>query len=412
MKPSRTFLPYGRHVIEDDDKAAVMRVLESDWLTTGPAVAEFEAAFRSVLDVPHAVSCSNGTAALHLAALALGLGPGDTVVVPAMTFLATANAARYVGADVKFADVDPETGLLTPETLEAAIREAKGARLKAVFPVHLNGQCCDCAGIERIARANGLMIVEDACHALGTIYSTGHNEAFKAGACYHSDLATFSFHPVKTIAMGEGGAVTTRKPEMAARLEDLRNHGMTRDPQRFLHREQAFGADGTANPWYYEMPQVGFNYRVSDINCALGLSQLRKLERFAEARHVIAAEYDAAFRPYGSVLQPVRRVSNCQPSWHIYVLLIDFKALGRPRDGVMRELRERGVGTQVHYLPVNRQPYYRSVYGDIRLPGADAYYDRCLSIPYYASMTRDDARYVAETLVDVLEIGPSIGKLQ
>jgi UDP-4-amino-4,6-dideoxy-N-acetyl-beta-L-altrosamine transaminase len=399
----RGFLPYGRHQIEDDDIAAVAAVLRGAYLTTGPTVEAFEEAFRAYVGAPHAVVCANGTAALHLAALALELGPEDVVIVPSVTFLATANAIRFVGGEVAFADVDPETGLLGPEQLAAAIGRA-GNRVRAAFVVHLNGQTSDSPAIAEVARNRELSVVEDACHALGTRLTHGGTES-RVGDCAHADLATFSFHPVKTIATGEGGMVTSRDPGLAERLRRLRAHGMVRAPERFEIRDQAFAADGSPNPWYYEMPEVGFNYRANDMQCALGLSQLAKIDRFSRTRRQLARRYDERLKSLGPIVRPIRRTPECDPVWHLYVVLIDFAALDRDRAQVMRVLQERGIGTQVHYIPVHRQPYYRRRYGDLDLPGADAYYARALTLPLFAGMDEGDVDRVVDALSDLVRKG-------
>lgn len=385
-------LPYGRQFIEDDDIAAVTAVLRSDCLTTGPATTAFEARLAETVAAPHAIACSSGTAALHLAALALGLGPGDKVVVPTLTFLATANAARYVGAEVVFADVDAGTGLLTPATLAEALARA-GDGVKAVFPVHLNGQCCDMAAIAALARRHGLKIVEDACHALG---SRQHGQP--TGACAFSDMAVFSFHPVKTVAMGEGGALTTRDDGLAQALKRLRSHGMTREPAEFQVPEQAFDAEGLPNPWYYEMAEPGFNYRASDIACALGASQLAKLGRFVARRTELVAAYDRALAPLAPLVQPLPRSADCVPAWHIQVVKIDFATAGKSRAQVMRALQAEEILTQVHYLPVHRQPYYRRLSPGLSLPGADGYYQSCLTLPLFLGLEDEDVRRVCAAL--------------
>ena len=392
-----TFLPYGRHLIEDDDVDAVADALRSGVLTGGPAVARFEEAFAAAVGARRAVVCANGTAALHLAALVLDLTEGDRVVVPTLTFLATANAARYVGAEVVFADVDSETGLMGPEHLEEAIARAGTPAPRAVFPVHISGHPCDIAGIAEIAGRAGLTVVEDACHALGGVASGA-----PVGACGHSTMACFSMHPVKTIAMGEGGAVTTNDEALADRLSKLRSHGITREAEEYVNADLAFGADGLPNPWYYEMPEMGFNYRASDINCALGLNQLGKLPRFLGRRRVLADLYDRLLAPLAPVVRPVSRSPHGDSGWHLYVVRIDFDALGMSRAPVMRALSERGIGTQVHYIPVHRQPYYRRRYGDMQLPGADAYYAHALSLPLFPSMADADAERVVAALAEVL----------
>ena len=394
-------LPYGRQVIEDDDIAAVVAALRSDTLTTGPAVARFEDALAKVTAAPQAVVCSSGTAALHLAALALDLGPGDAVVVPSLTFLATANAARYVGAEVVFADVDPATGLMGPQHLEDALARCGDLKPRAVFPVHLNGQCAAMADLAVIARRRGLAVVEDACHAIGSRQELAGGWR-PTGACGASDMTAFSFHPVKTVAMGEGGAITTADDHLANRLRSLRCHGMERDPSQFVQPDEAFDADGLAHPWYYEMAAPGFNYRACDIVCALGTSQLAKLERFMARRTELVAAYDAALAPLAPLVTPVGRVGHCRPSWHLQVALIDFAAATISRDRLMRELSRRQIFTQVHYLPVHRQPYYRSRYPGLSLPGADAYHARCLSLPLFVGMTGDDVTRVAQALGEIL----------
>ena len=401
----KTPLPYGRHSIDDDDIDAVAKVLRSDFLTSGPLVGQFETALAKRIGADQVSVCSSGTAALHLAMLALGVDQDDVVIVPTLTFLASANAARYVGAEVAFADVDPETGLLTAPLLELAIvrarRDFPGKRLRAVVPVHLNGQSCDMPAIADIARRHDLLVVEDACHALGTkVQTPGGWDTI--GSCRWSDFACFSFHPVKTVAMGEGGAVAGRDAKLIARVNLLRNHGMTRDPQEWSEPPQAFAADGEPNPWYYEMPEIGFNYRATDIQCALGLSQLAKFDRFAAKRRALAAHYNTQLADCANDIKHVPIRPGCDPCLHLYVVHIDFEATGCERAKVMHELRARGIGTQVHYLPVHRQPYYRKRYGALDLKGADTYHARALSLPLFPTMTSEDVDRVVSELRDVL----------
>lgn len=412
MTAQPPFLPYARQSIDDSDVAAVAATLRGDWLTQGPAVERFESRLAARVRAPHAVACANGTAALHLAYGALGLGPGDAVVVPAITFLATASTARLVGAEVVFADVDADTGLMTADHAEDAVRRgrASGLRIRAIAPVHLAGQTVDVGGLAGLVDRCGARLVEDACHALGTEQLSAGGAATPVGAAEHGGLAVFSFHPAKTIAAGEGGAVTTADPALAAALRRLRNHGMTRDPAEFTLPELAFDTDGAANPWYYEMVEPGFNHRLTDIQAALADSQLQRLDRFAERRRHLRDLYrDRIAGPdagLGTWITMAPAVSHCRAVWHLAVALIDFAALGQNRATVMRRLRERGIGTQVHYIPVPWQPYYRERYGVPPLPGAEAYYRRALSLPLFADMTDGDVERVAAALASVAAAAP------
>jgi len=374
------FLPYGRQTIEDDDVEAVAQALRADFLTTGPLVAEFESAFAAKVGASHAVCCNSGTAALHLATLALGLGPGDVAIVPAITFLATANAVRYVGAEVVFADVDPESGLMTPRTLDAALVQATGlGKVRAVLPVHLKGVPCDMLGIADLAARHGLAVIEDAAHAVGTRYGD-----HLVGANAHAAMTTFSTHPVKTMTSGEGGVVTTEDTDLARALCRFRSHGMEAAPER--------------GPWYYEMAEPGFNYRLSDINCALGLSQLGKLDRFVARRAELAALYDRILPRLAPLVAPPVRPGNASPAWHLYAVRIDFARAGVTRADLMAGLRQDGIGTQVHYIPVPWQSYYRGRYGEGSFPGAEAYYSGTLSLPLFPAMEDGDVNRVVDSL--------------
>ncbi len=408
MPGAKPILPYGRQAIDDDDIAAVAAVLRSDWLTTGPATHAFEAALAERCGAPHAVSCANGTAALHLACLALGLGAGHTVIVPTMTFAATANAPRLVGAEVVFADVDPETGLMGTVHLEEAMARAaaSGRRASAVFPVDLAGQCADLQAIAAVARRENMAVVEDSCHAIGAEYRRHDGTWQPIGSSHDSDMTVFSFHPVKTIAAGEGGAVLTRRAELSERVTLFRGHGIHRNPAAFVDTEAGFD-QATVNPWYYEMVELGLNYRLSDVNCALGLSQLKKLDRFVASRGNLAALYDAKLSALAPLVRPILRSPFCHPAWHLYSVLIDFEKAGLSRGQVARELETRGIRSQVHYIPVHRQPYYRARYGEQHLPGAEKYYRCTLSLPLFVGMDADDVERVTDALADILAVNPS-----
>ena len=380
-------LPYGRQTIEDDDVAAVAAALRDDFLTTGPRVEAFETAFAESVGARHAIACANGTAALHLAMLALGVSEGEVCIVPSITFLATANCARYVGAEVVFADVDPMTGLMTPQTLSDAVARAGGRKLAAVLPVHLRGDVAELPALRQIADAAGAALVEDACHAVGS-NMTFDNVPARAGDNRWSDMAVFSFHPVKTLTTAEGGMVTTADPRLAERLRTLRSHGMIRP------------AD--ADPWWYEMPEIGFNYRLPDVLCALGLSQLAKLPRFIERRRTLARRYETLLSPLAPTVRMAARPPWSDPALHLMTALIDFAGAGKTRADVVAALKDRGDGSQVHYIPVHRQPYYRARYGELSLPGAEAWYERCLSLPLYPAMEDGDVDRVVGALGKVL----------
>lgn len=395
MAKSAGFLAYGRQDIDADDVAAVMRALNSDFLTTGPEIAGFEAEFSTFAGASHAIACSNGTAALHLALDALGVGEGDICIVPSITFMATANAARYCGAEVRFADVDPATGLLAPETFAQALARA-GSKAKAVLPVHLAGVPCDMAAIAALAREHGLHVVEDSCHAIGSIDVSGA----VVGACAHSDAATFSFHPVKSLTTGEGGMVTTNNPDLAKRMARQRSHGIERGPAGFER------PDGAGEPWYHEMASLGWNYRLPDINAALGRSQLARMADFAARRRALTAAYREHLAELAPLVSLAGDPPGTDPCRHLMNVQIDFDAAGRSRAEVMNALKDRGIGTQVHYIPVHTQPYYVRRYGEQSLPGAQAHYARTLSLPLFTSMEAGDVERVCAVLAEVLGAKP------
>lgn len=387
------FLPYGRHSIDQADIDAVTDVLKNGPLTCGPKIEEFEAAFAQCIGAQEAVVCSNGTAALHLAALTAGLGEGDIAVVPSITFLATANAVRMTGAEVCFADVDPSTGLMSLEAFKNAVARCL-KKPKAVLPVHMNGQSGDMAQIAKFARANDIKIIADCCHALGANYSSGG----KPGDGQFEDFGTFSLHPVKSIAMGEGGVITTSNKQLAQHMRMLRGHAMEKTSENWVNSQQGIAADGSANPWYYEMQFLAYNYRATDIQCALGLSQLQKLADFITKRRQIADWYDDHLAGLSNLVKPIDRSPHSYSAWHLYPVRIDFKAALKDRNAVMKQLAFANIGTQVHYVPVSYQPYYTDRYGEQNLPGSDAYYQQALSLPIFPDMTEADVLRVAEAL--------------
>ena len=392
-------LPYGLHLIEEDDVQAVAAVLRGKLLAQGPQVAAFERAFAAETGAADAAAVSSGTAALHVALAAAGVGPGDVCVVPAVTFLSTATAALHCGAEVVFADVDPDTGLATPATVERAIDRAieQAGRVKAVLPVHLSGRLCDVEALSALARTHGAALIEDACHALGGTDGAGA----PVGACGWSDAAVFSFHPVKTIAAGEGGMVTVKDPAWAERIRRLRNHGVTREAG-LMSEPGSFDEAGVSNPWSYEQLELGFNYRMNEMEAALGLSQLGKLGRFVARRRALAARYDRLLQAFGDRVRPAPTPPGQVPALHLYTVLVDFAAAGLARADLMRALVEKGIGTQVHYIPLYRQPFFRRRYGYLRLPGAEAYYARCLALPLFPAMADAHVDQVVLALGEVL----------
>ncbi len=376
--PRAGLLPYGRQSVDEDDVQAVARVLRSDWLTTGPMVEEFERAFAAFTGTAHAVAVSNGTAALHAAMAALGIGPGDEVIVPAITFVATANAVVYQGGTPVFADIDPGTLLIDPE----AVRRLITPRTRAIAAVDYAGQPCDYAALRAIAREHNLALVADACHALG-----GADHGHPVGTL--ADLSTFSLHPVKPIATGEGGMIVTDRADLAARLRVFRNHGITTD-HRQREKQGAF---------FYEMTELGYNYRLSDIHCALGLSQLRKLPAWVRRRQEIAASYDRAFASQPAI-QPLVTRSGVSHGYHLYVVRL---APHLDRAAIFQALRAESIGTNVHYLPVYLHPFYREKLGLSAglCPQAEAAYARILTLPLFPTMTDTDVQDVIAAVVRV-----------
>ena len=395
-----TFIPYARQSIDEKDVTAVCSVLRSDWLTTGPKVEEFEKAVAEYVGARYAVAVSSGTAALHAAMLALGIGPGDEVIVPPITFVATANCAVYCGARPVFADIDPRTYNIFVNDLERCITK----KTRVIIPVHFAGQSCDMEAIQQIRKdaerkyGHKIYIIEDACHALGSLYKEK-----KVGSCTFSDMTVMSFHPVKHITTGEGGMVLTNDENLYKRLKRVRSHGITSDPEDFINRDLAFSIPQSPNPWYYEQQELGFNYRLTDIQCALGMSQLKKLDMFRKRRREIVNTYNQAFDNIKYVQTPFES-SECDSNFHLYVLLIDFDKMGIDRPQFMLELKKEGIQTQVHYIPVHLQPYFRRTFGTKEgdCPNAEQYYQKCLSIPLYPAMSDFNVNDVIERLNGVL----------
>lgn len=391
---------YGRQFIDAQDIDAVVAVLKSDYLTDGPAVDKLESALSKRWNDNHVAACANGTAALHLACMGYDIGNGgnDVVIVPAITFVATANAPAMSGAKVIFADVDPETGLMGPEHLEdALVRAERLGHPRAIFPVHLNGQVAPLDALSGIARRKGMLVIEDACHALGGQYRRDGSSG-PVGDTVLSNAACFSFHPVKTVAMGEGGAISSRDAAFIERVRQLRAHGIVRKAEDMQQPELATAPSGERNPWYHEMQRLGYNYRLSDIHSALGASQLVKLDRFVEKRRRLVARYRSQLADLGPHISCVREMQDQSPGWHLMVVLINFAAFDTNRASVMGRLKAEGIATQVHYLPVPWQPYWREHSNTPDLPGAVQYYERALSLPLFHALEEEDVDHVVATL--------------
>ena len=378
---------YGHQYIDGDDIEAVVEVLKSDYLTQGPAVERFEQELCRITGARHCVAVSNATAGLHIAVAALELGDGMEGITTPNTFLASANCMAYNGVRPVFTDIDPESYNIDPAEIEKHITD----RTRLLLPVHFAGLPCEMERINEIAKQHGLRVIEDAAHAVGSRYADGS----PVGNCRYSDMTVFSFHPVKTITTGEGGAVTTNDDGLYRRLLMLRSHGVTKD-EGLLTKNPG--------PWYYEMQTLGFNYRMTDMQAALGFSQLKKLDTFKSRRREIVATYNRAFAGMKHLRTPTEPegVSSC---FHLYVVQVDFTALGKPREQVMQELRDRGIGTQVHYIPVHTQPFYKKTYGyrEGDYPVAEKYYGQELSLPLYPGLSDGDVDSVIRAVKEVIE---------
>lgn len=388
-------IPYGKHHIDEDDIQAVVDVLRSGILTQGPAVEAFEQAVAEYVGVKYALAVSSGTAALHLAALAAGVRPGTSLITSPITFVASANSALYAGARVVFADIDSATINMSPESLKDAL--AKNPDVRAVIPVHFAGLPCDMPAIKSLADQADAVVIEDAAHALGASYPDGQ----RVGSCVYSLMTIFSFHPVKAIAAGEGGMITTNDESVYRKLLRLRSHGINKLDDPFQLPEES-ETNGVREPWYYEMQELGFHYRITDMQCGLALSQFKKLDKFIARRIDLVKRYDKAFAG----------VVNCRPAQtsgrdlsghHLYVLRVDFKSVGLTRGQFMQKLRDRGIGSQVHYIPVPAQPHYRRLgHRPEDYLNAKKYYEEALSIPLFYDLTDEQQELVVAAIKELV----------
>lgn len=373
-------IPYGRQTIEEDDIQAVVDVLKSDFLTTGPKIAEFEKAVADYVGAKYAVAISNDTAALHAACHAAGIGEGDEVITTPITFAASSNCVLYCGGTPVFADIDPKTYNIDPEDIKRKITP----RTKAIIPVHLAGQPCDMDAIHAIAKEHNLVVIEDAAHALGSEY-----KGKKIGGLT-SDMTTFSFHPVKPITTGEGGMIVTNSEELYRKLVLFRSHGITRDTSLMTRNE---------GPWYYQQLDLGYNYRMTDIQCALGCTQMKKLDRFLARRRAIAVRYDEAFADCANIVTPYQ-IPEGNSGWHLYIIQVK----NHDRREVFEKLREAGIGVNVHYIPVYKHPYYQEHgFAEVHCPVAEEVYSHIISIPMFPGLTEEQQEEVIETIKRVVE---------
>ena len=384
-------IPYGRQHIVEADVQAVIDVLNSEWLTQGPAIERFERDVAAFVGAQHGVAFSSATAALHVACRALGLGAGDVLWTTPNTFVASANCGLYCGAEVDFVDIDPGTLNMSVQALaDKLVKAERSGRLpKVVVPVHFSGEPCDMEAIQVLAQRYGFFVIEDASHAIGARY-----RGTSIGACRYSDLTVFSFHPVKLITTGEGGMVLTNRPELADRVKLLRSHGITRDP--------ALMKGASDGPWYYQQIDLGYNYRMTDIQAILGVSQLQRLPDFLQRRHELANRYDGALEGL-PIIRPARDPANFS-ALHLYVIRIDPTRTARTRREVFEDLRLAGIGVNVHYIPVHLQPYYRAMgfkLGDF--PEAERYYQEAISLPLFYGLSHYDQDRVVQVLAAALE---------
>jgi perosamine synthetase len=384
-------ISYGKHSLDEEDIQAVVQQLRERTLTQGEAIAEFEAAVASYVGARYAVAVSSGTAALHIACVAIGMGPGDNMVTSANTFVASANCARYVGANAFFSDIDPQTLNMSPEDLETRCK--KLGKVKAIIPVHFAGRACDMDSISRVATQYGATIIEDAAHALGGRYPNGT----RIGCCSHSEMTVFSFHPVKSITTGEGGMITTNNERHYRELLRLRSHGINKADDPLVRSEHAY-TDGRLNRWYYEMHELGFNYRLTEIQAVMGTSQLKKLDRFVSRRSELAARYDMAFANH-PFIQPAQPPGVTGSAHHLYVIRAKFGNGRVTRNDFMQKLTESGYITQVHYIPVPLQPYYQKLgHRHDDFPNAWHYYEEALSLPLFVDLREEEQDRLVERM--------------
>lgn len=393
----KSFLPYSKQFLDKSDIKSVVKTLKSNFITQGPEISNFEKNFSKFTDAKYSVACATGTAALHISCQAIDINKNSTVVTTPITFAASANCSQFLGAKILFADIDPKNFCMSPDSLEKILKKNK---VDLVIIVHMSGHPADLLKFKSLKKKYGFKLIEDSCHALGGSYLN-----HKIGSCEFSDISTFSFHPVKPITTGEGGMITTNDKKVFEKLLLFRTHGIHKVKSNFINKSLAFDKKGEANIWYYEMSNLGHNYRITDIQAALGNSQLKKLKLFTNRRRKIAYTYNKLLKENKFITTPLEN-KKVKHAYHLYTILVDFKKLKKERNLVMKELLMKGVGSQVLYIPLHFQPYYKKkkIKKIVSLKNSEKYYSQCLSIPIFYGLKDSQIKYISKTINKIISI--------
>ena len=394
FKPSR-YLPYSRQKITNSDIKNINKVLKSDFITQGPTILEFEKKFAKYVNAKYAISCATGTAALHISCLAMGISHKSKIATSPITFVASSNCAEFLGAKTRFVDVDKNTHCICPDELEKLLKKEK---IDLVVAIHMAGHSAEMKKLSNLKKKYKFKLIEDSCHALGGKYN-----GYKVGSCKYSDICTFSFHPVKPITTGEGGMITTNNEKLYKKMLLYRTHGIHKNSKQFHNKKLAFDTNKKANRWYYEMSKLGYNYRITDIQAALGISQLKKINTFQKNRITIAKKYNKSFKKIDYLETPITK-NNVNHAYHLYTLKIDFKKLRKTKNELMEELAKLSIGTQVLYIPVFLQPYYKKKYNYKmkNFPNSMSYYNKALSIPIFSDLSLQEQNYIIKKIISLI----------
>ena len=394
LKPKR-FLPYSKQLIDKDDIAGVTKVLKSDFITQGPNIFNFEKKFANFVGAKYAVACATGTAALHISCLAMGITNKSAIATSPITFVASANCGEFIGAKTHFVDIEKNTNCISPKNLERLLKKKK---INLVIAVHLAGHSSDMKKLYQLKKKYKFNLIEDACHALGGKF-LGH----KIGSCKFSDISTFSFHPVKPLTTAEGGMVTTNDKKLYDKMILYRSHGIHKNRFFFKNKRLALDKKKQTNKWYYEMSHLGYNYRMTDIQASLGITQLKKLKKFQRNRNKIAVKYNSFFKKLDNIKIPFVR-KNVTHTYHLYTLLIDYKKINKTRNEVMSFLQKNSIGSQVLYIPVFMQPYYKNKYkfNEKKFPNTMEYYGKALSIPIFSDLKKSEQEYIIKKITSII----------